>query len=256
MKMKELCWLLTTRCNEHCGYCSKFTDIPVVTNAEYKHILEILDQYGTKHITFGGGEPFLTEKFDDIVRLAKQKGIHLKVVTNGDYLLQHDEILPLLDEITLSLDSVDSQVNERLGRGANHYSHICRVLTYFEENSVKAKININTVASRYNLNHIQDMIPLINQAKIHAWRILRFSPLRGRAVQNKAEFEISDGDFQQLEKALKNQNIGCPWKLVDYDGMSQNYLLIAPDGNVYVPDNLKDVKVGNILNDDLKKHFR
>ena len=44
--------------------------------------------------------------------------------------------------------------------------------------------------------------------------------------------------------------------LIDYDGMSQNYLLIAPDGNVYVPKDLKDVKVGNILKDDLEKYFQ
>lgn len=255
MKMKELCWLLTTHCNENCGYCSKFTHLPVITNAEYKRILEILEQYGTKHITFGGGEPFLTERFDDIVRMAKQKGIHLKVVTNGDYLLEHGEILPLLDEITLSLDSVDRQVNEKLGRGADHYSHIQQVLTYFKENRVEANININTVATRYNLDYIQAMIPFIKRAKIHAWRILRFSPLRGRAARNKAEFAISDNDFEQLKMDLKSQDVGCPYRLVDYDGMSQNYLLIAPDGNVYVPDDLKDVKVGHILEADLKQYF-
>lgn len=253
--MKELCWLLTTRCNENCGYCSKFTHIPVITNTEYERILDTLEQYGTKHITFGGGEPFLTEMFDDIVRLAKQKGIHLKVVTNGDYLLEHDEILSLLDEITISLDSTDSLINERLGRGANHYPHIRKVLTCFEEKGVKANININTVASRYNLHHIRKMIPFIKRAKIHAWRILRFSPLRGRAARNKAEFEISDRDFEQLENDLKSQDIGCPLKLVNYDGMSQNYLLIAPDGTVYVPEDLKDVKVGNILEDDLAGYF-
>ena len=44
--------------------------------------------------------------------------------------------------------------------------------------------------------------------------------------------------------------------MVDYYGMSQYYLLIAADGNVYVPKDLKDVKVGNILKDDLEKYFQ
>ena len=61
--------------------------------------------------------------------------------------------------------------------------------------------------------------------------------------------------FEQLKMDLKSQDVGCPYRLVDYDGMSQNYLLIAPDGNVYVPDDLKDVKVGHILEDDLKQYF-
>lgn len=87
-------------------------------------------------------------------------------------------------------------------------------------------------------------------------RILHFYPLRSRAAQNKVEFEISNHDFKKLKNELQSQDIGCPWRVVDYDGMSQNYLLIAPDGNVYVPKDLKDVKVGNILKDDLEKYFQ
>ena len=72
--MKELCWLLTTQCNQHCGYCSKFTDVPVITDASYPSIIDRLGRYGARQLTFGGGEPFLTKSIDDIVRLAKDKG--------------------------------------------------------------------------------------------------------------------------------------------------------------------------------------
>ena len=253
--MKELCWLLTTQCNQHCGYCSKFTDVPVITDASYPSIIDRLGRYGARQLTFGGGEPFLTKSIDDIVRLAKDRGIRLKVVTNGDYLKAHSEILPLLDEITISLDSANPIINERLGRGRFHDRHVRELLSYLRENGISAKLNINTVASRYNLSYIHEMRSLVESAGITAWRILRFSPLRGRAVKNKDDFEIGDQAFKELQADLMNRSINCRLQFVDYDGMSHNYLLIAPDGGVYVSEKLNDIKVGNILTDDLTSYF-
>lgn len=253
--MKELCWLLTTQCNQHCGYCSKFTDVPVITDASYPSIIDRLGRYGARQLTFGGGEPFLTKSIDDIVRLAKDKGIQLKVVTNGDYLKAHSEIIPLLDEITISLDSVNTIINERLGRGRFHDRHVRELLSYLRGNGISAKLNINTVASRYNLSYIHEMIPLVESAGITSWRILRFSPLRGRAVQNKAGFEIDDREFKALKADLMDRDMTCRPQFVDHDGMSNNYLLIAPDGGIYVSEKLNDIKVGNILSDDLTSYF-
>lgn len=49
--------------------------------------------------------------------------------------------------------------------------------------------------------------------------------------------------------------MNCRMSFIEHDGRSHNYLLIAPDGGVYVSEKLNDIKVGNILTDDLTSYF-
>lgn len=61
--MKELCWLMTTKCNQSCGYCDRFLKEDELNDEEYQRILKKLIEYEVKQITFGGGEALILVYF-------------------------------------------------------------------------------------------------------------------------------------------------------------------------------------------------
>lgn len=256
MAIMETCWLTTEQCNQHCNYCDRFQNQKKLSTQDYHTILEKLISYGVKKLTFGGGESLMVECFNDIVKKGSENGIRFKLGTNGKLLLQNADIIPYLDEITLSIDSVNPLINEQLGRGFDHYDNIRRVIAFIREKQQDFRININTVVTKINLYYIEAMSEFITQWKIPQWRIFRFCPLRGTAVRNRASFEISDEQFRNVCKSVSNLNLKCEIQFRNYVDMEKGYLLITPAGKLCVSRNMKDIEVGDMLTEDLSKYFK
>ncbi|MDY4544990.1 MAG: radical SAM protein [Bacilli bacterium] len=255
MNKKELCWLITTECNQKCKYCDRFLKNKNLSNYDYIKIINKLSSYGVPSITLGGGEALLVNNINDIVRIANEKNIKLKLVTNGLALMKKKDIIPNFDIITLSIDCIDNDINEYLGRGKEHYSNICNAIDYINSLEVKPEIHINSVANRYNLNLFINTAEFIKKYSIKHWRILRFCPLRETAIKNKNKFEITENEFKKLKAQIENLDLNTKVDFRNYNDMESQYLLISPDGMLCISDNLNDKVIGNLLEDDLFSYF-
>ncbi len=173
----------------------------------------------------------------------------------GKLIPEHAELIPYFDEITLSIDSVDPATNEKLGRGHDHFDNVCSAIHAIRNGDPNLQININTVATRINLNQIAGMKDAMMEWKIRQWRIFRFCPLRGTAVRNRKEFEITGEQFQQIRETIEGLGLGCKLQFRDHVDMEQKYLLINPQGKLCVSRGMKDMVVGDMLQDDLEKYF-
>lgn len=47
----------------------------------------------------------------------------------------------------------------------------------------------------------------------------------------------------------------CDLQFRNYEDMSEKYLLISPEGKLYISTNMKDIVVGDMLKDNLEKYF-
>lgn len=83
-------------------------------------------------------------------------GIKNKIITNGKLLTKEriDKIYKYLDSITLSIDSIDNEINESLGRGKNHFQEVKNILDYIKFKNYDVKIRINSVICKYNITDI------------------------------------------------------------------------------------------------------
>lgn len=255
--VRELCWLTTTKCNQKCKYCHRFVKKKNLNSDEYIKVLNKLIDYGVNKLTFGGGEAMLVDNFTEIVNLAYDRGIKLKLVTNGILLLkkEYSSILDKFSTITLSIDSISNNTNELLGRGIEHFKTIKNVLDMFQERDTKVEIVINSVATNVNLNDFYDLARFIEGYRVSHWRIFRFCPLRESSVLNRDFFEISEEDFNNLHNQVQQYKLPFTVDYRNYDEMETKYLLITPDGQLCISNNLRDEMVGSMIEDDLRKYF-
>ena len=250
MKKREVCWLITTRCNQKCAYCHGFRNIPELSFEENKEVLMKLIRSGVNYITFSGGEALLYPNIIDLLKIAKQNGVKSKLITNGSLIANNEkmrEALDYLDTITLSLDTINDDINEKMGRGRNHFAEIKEVLDVLKDK--KIRIKINTVVTKLNIDYIEELGEFLNSNyKINEWRIFRFAPLRELAKENEKKFEITDKQFKSTKEIFQKnyKNIGKV-NYRDNDDMESKYNLVTANGNIVRTINKKDVVIGNAL---------
>ena len=256
MQKKEICWNITTRCNQGCRYCHRFLNINDLTFNENEKILNNLINDGVTDITWTGGEALIYENIEELIKRAYKKGIRNKLITSGKILANSNmQILNYLDSLTLSLDSTNNKINQELGRGEEHYTNVKYILDYIKENNIDIKLRINTVANKLNIDNISEFILFLNEYNIYAWRIFRFMPLRETAVKNKNEFEILDEQFNFIKEKCNKE---CNITNIEYreeDDMEKKYVLLVANGDIVITENGKDVTKGNALFDKVSQYM-
>ena len=248
MQKKRVCWNITTKCNQNCKYCHRFLGINDLTYEENKEILNNLIKDGVNNITWTGGEALLYPNLKELLKISQENGIKNKLITNGMVLAQNEnmrEILGYLDSLTLSLDTINDDTNEELGRGRNHFEEVKTILDYVKGKSLK--VNINTVVSKKNINEMEQLGEFLNNYNISKWKFFKFMPLRETAERNKDEFAITDAEFEQTKNVFRHfGNIGETDFRQEKD-MEDKYTLLIANGDIIKTEHGVDVKKGNAL---------
>lgn len=252
---KEICWNITARCNQACKYCHRFLNIKDLKYEDNLKILNNLISSGITSITWTGGEALLLDGVDELMKISYENGVKNKLITNGKLLTNEriDKIYKYLDSITLSIDSIDDDINDSLGRGKFHFEEIKNILDYILEKKYDIKIRINSVVCKNNLSSFDKLCDFFNKYNIFSWRIFKFMPLREVAVINKNSFEVTTTEFKMIvDYVKKHSNIENIDTRVE-DDMEKKYILILADGSIVVTENGNDKKVGNALVDSIMK---
>lgn len=248
MQKKRVCWNITTKCNQNCKYCHRFLGINDLTYEENKKILNNLIKDGVNNITWTGGEALLYPNLKELLKISQENGIKNKLITNGMVLAQNEnmrEILGYLDSLTLSLDTINDDTNEELGRGRNHFEEVKTILDYVKGKSLK--VNINTVVSKKNINEMEQLGEFLNNYNISKWKFFKFMPLRETAERNKDEFAITDAEFEKTRNVFRHfGNIGETDFRQEKD-MEDKYTLLIANGDIIKTEHGVDVKKGNAL---------
>ena len=177
-------------CNMKCRFCfATFQDVgrDVLPKGHLPRegclsVVDALASAGFVKINFAGGEPTLCTWLPDLIQRAKELGCTTSIVTNGSRISPEwlNCVGHSLDWATLSIDTLDPQKLEELGRvtrdGPLSEDDYLGVVDRLKERGIRLKIN--TVVTRSNCN--EDLTGFITRARPERWKLLQVLPVRGQ----------------------------------------------------------------------------
>ena len=165
MKRNSVCWNITSRCNENCQFCYRIMCTKENTYEQNNKILDVLIGLKIDKITWTGGEALLYPHLFDLMKKAHYNNIKNNIITNGRLLNPNtiDEIEKYTDYVTLSLDSLDDNVNNCIGRGIEHGKHILELLEYLKNKNIIVKLN--SIVTKQNINNLKEVASIVNNYK-------------------------------------------------------------------------------------------
>ena len=155
---------ITSQCNRRCTYCFLPSDFFAsglrMSMAAFSDVSTWCVRNGVGEVTFLGGEPSLHPSLPEMVSIANDRGLKVRVVTNGARrfrrLLEDGQIKPQsLSRVAVSLDTLDETVQDGFrGRGA--WRDAMDTIQLLREIGVLFDINVTGV--RPALDGIDDLI--------------------------------------------------------------------------------------------------
>jgi radical SAM protein with 4Fe4S-binding SPASM domain len=198
----------TTRdCNLSCRYCYNYWNTkrskehPKQTYSKSLKTIKKLFSLGQiQHITFTGGEPFLSERFPEVVLYCRMKNKNVTVISNGNG-AGSEEYKTLIDMgvslFEFPIQSYDPMVHDYLtqvnGSWERSVESIKSVLNY-KGNAVAV-----IVLTKINIADIEKTLEFLNNTGVKQIMLARFN-IGGRGIIYKDELIPRKSDLQQAFK--------------------------------------------------------
>lgn len=232
-------------CNMRCKFCfATFQDVKRdfvpkghLPKEESVKLIREIAKAGYEKITFVGGEPTLCPWLPELIHYAKSCGLTTMIVSNGS--LINDEFLfkvkGYLDWITLSIDSLDHDVNINSGRAIRgkiplsreFYKRLCIV--------VKAHgfgLKINSVFSSYNQEN--DLPNFVADVKPERWKVFQALLVEGQNEGIHGEFLVSSDSFNSFRSQVRAKlPDSVPVVFENNEDMTGTYSMIDPAGRFF-----------------------
>ncbi len=179
-------------CNQYCRFCS---------NPETEYMLDLMtarrqiDDFaarGYHGVILTGGEPSLSPHIPEIARYAAQKGLHVRMITNGSKIAEMDFLQSLVDaglkHYHVSIHSCRAEVEDFLtGIPGSHTRAVKALENLGQLQDLGVSVNINTVINSFNCDHLDQNVEFfINHFPFiqhFVWNNL--DPSMGRAETNR-----------------------------------------------------------------------
>lgn len=284
LKLPHISIELTSVCNLNCRYCYNYWKSPFYQEKKvfnsYKKAKSTLKQLfkiaDVEFVTFTGGEPFLSERFAEIVLLTRLKNKSVTIITNGnsasnaDYDLMKKFGVGLFE---LPLHSAKPEIHDFLTEINGSWQKSLNSIKYL------LSINVDVVAviviTKQNYREIGETLKFIKSLGINRIMLNRFN-IGGKGISENDNLELTKEEINfcfkeasKIGKELKlslSSNVCSPLCIVNPKEYTNIYftkcspevekrpLTIDIDGNLRFCNHSPTV-LGNIFTDKLNEMF-
>jgi len=207
-------YYVTMQCNLNCTYCEDFgsrrnhlvTPAPPLEDA--KHILKVI-RTGVDRLWLTGGEPLMHPQLLDLLSYAQNElEFHeISLITNGTLLSQNRHLLPFLNNLIISLDSVDPQALNTVSV-PDAYAEMV-IANAHEAASLQKEYNfkliLNAVITPETLPSMDKLLAFCTENRVQ----ISFSP---QAVNNLPRYDlVTSKEYRDfIEKIIEIKRHGAP----------------------------------------------
>ena len=215
-------WVVTQACNSQCSYCSR--NKPGYEKKDLEGKIKDIIQLAPKHIFLMGGEPSLVEDLPVLVKELKDSiNAHIGISTNMKLKETISGILPYIDDLVISLDTMNSSksLRDRQAHPEQVLSALKDVCMQRDKMGYSVNISVNSVVYEDILSDggIEDLNDAITGISPEVWHL--FCPLypldRPGSILNSIEarekfFKI----VKRLEEKARKIRVSYPDFTEDY----------------------------------------
>ena len=271
--------IVNNRCNAKCRMCDswRYEELSELPASVWIRALTSLNSFvGTFHINFSGGEPLLKRDFIDILEYCDKARIMAGFTTNGLLLGQKNvqRIINLkLFNINISLDSMEDNIHDEIRGFPGMLSKVKENIKYLiaqkQISGSVFQIILKPIVCSRNLNCLDKIVEYAKDMNLTG---VNFQPVFKWSKESEEMFKVDKENLDvMIEKLIGMKKRGYDilnseasirqWKL-HFDEIipGRNSLCVVPLRNLTIKPNgdvfmcgFRDLKIGNIGNDDMEK---
>jgi len=245
---------LSNHCQNRCSFCC-FKDYLSENRRDldweiYCKVLSELVTNGVKSITFtGGGEPTMYGRFGQAVTYAKDLGLDLGLITNGQRM---DDVIPFLDMFEFVRVSLDAGCTStyKLIKGSNKFKLVMeginKVSRFKIKEGIETTLGLSFVVCKENENEVE---LFKNFGKIDGIDYIQIKPLFDKYKIHS--LSIKDENCLIMNRHKVNSRDACK--------IAGLVAQIGADGNVYyccITRGKDDFIIGNLKDENFSTIWR
>ncbi|WML38764.1 TIGR04053 family radical SAM/SPASM domain-containing protein [Neobacillus sp. OS1-2] len=175
-------WELTRACQLKCLHCradAQYARDPrELTFEEGKNLIDQIYDMNNPILVFTGGDPLMREDVFDIAKYAVQKGVRVSMTPSATPNVTMEAMQKAkevgLSRWAFSLDGPTAEIHDHFRGTAGSFDLTMEKIKYLHE--LEMPIQINTVVSRYNYEHLEEMAKLVEELKCVLWSVFFLVP--------------------------------------------------------------------------------
>jgi len=203
---KMACTVFTGGCNFRCPFCHNRSLVFLNENDSEIVTEDILDYLESRKkildgVCISGGEPLIHKGIKDFIRKVKEKGLLVKLDTNGtnpDLLIELVEE-GLIDYVAMDIKNEPEKYLPAIGMAEYDLSGVERSKNYLLENHVDYEFRTTVVAQFHEVSDFEKIGKWIKGAK--RYYLQNFED-HGTCIQNGLS-EVSRDTLEQMKKAAE-----------------------------------------------------
>lgn len=253
-------WLeLTEMCNLNCIHCYGQFGCPninqenVLTDKDWKNIIDKLIKIGCKEIQLIGGEPMAYKNFFEILKYAHEKGMQrIDVFTNGTYINENNIKWLKINNanVRVSIYGHDKELHDKITKQKDSFIKSKKALQLLKKYEINTTIAV--VIMKENEKYLQEIKDYIKSLG-HIYN--GYDVIRPSCITDNKEHSISN------LKILENRYSTKPEFWTSQSSFNRNHfynscwngkIAITSTGDIIPCIFARDDIVGNIKKDSMK----
>jgi MoaA/NifB/PqqE/SkfB family radical SAM enzyme len=197
---------LVRHCNQYCRICSN-PETPYVLDLDTaKREVDDFVTRGYDGVILTGGEPSLSAIVVDVVRYAIDRGLSVRMITNGsrisDASVARAYFAAGLKHFHVSMYSSRAHVHDHITCVKGSWDLACRAIANLGD--LSANVDLNTVINRFNSDHLDELARMVVDRFpfVHHMVFNNLDPSMGRAETNREALHRLADMEESLNKAL------------------------------------------------------